>query len=353
MVSLAEYLSIPVVTTVMGKSSFPNNHPLYAGIVGVFCDQPPGNKIFLESDVVLGVGCRFGDRHTGDLTAYARGRKFIHIDVCPTQIGRIIPTDLGIVSDAKLALQAMLEVARKKTRKIELSARAEEIPILRQTMARRLDFENVPIKPQRVFKEINNFFDENTIFVTTIGLNQIFSSQLQNVVKPRHYLVCGGAGPLGWDLPASIGVKLAKPENTVVAICGDFGFGFMCEELAVAAMYNVPIKCIILNDGHLGLIKQAEELNYGFNFAVDTWYEVAMPLVVPLPAGDPPYTRYTDFVKLAEAFGVQGTRVETPEEIRPAFQTAMEIEGPYVIEIVIGFTNTSGGVSIDKIIERE
>jgi tartronate-semialdehyde synthase len=352
--SLAEYLSIPVITTVMGKSCFPNNHPLYAGIVGVFCDQPPGNKVFLESDVVLGVGCRFGDRHTGDLSVYTRGRKFIHVDICPTQIGRIIPTDLGIVSDAKLALQGMLDVAKKKTRKVEPSERVREIPVLRQTMTRRLDFDNVPIKPQRVFREINNFFDEDTIFVTTIGLNQIFSSQLQRVVKPRHYLVCGGAGPLGWDVPASIGVKIAKPDNTVVAICGDFGFGFMCEELAVAAMYNVPIKVIILNDGHLGLIKQAEELNYGFNYAVDTWYEVAMPpLEVPVPAGDPAYSHYIDFVKFADAFGVQGTRVERPEEIKPAFQRAVEAEGPYVVEVIIGFTNTSGGATIEKIVERE
>ena len=158
---------------------------------------------------------------------------------------------------------------------------------------------------------------------------------------------------MGWDLPASIGVKIAKPDNTVIAICGDFGFGFMCEELAVAAMYDVPIKCIILNDGHLGLIKQAEELNYGYNFAVDTWYEMAMPaLEVTVPADDPPYTRYIDFVKFAEAFGVQGERVETPREIRPALKRAMEAEGPYVVEVIIDFTNTSGGVSIDKIVER-
>jgi len=159
---------------------------------------------------------------------------------------------------------------------------------------------------------------------------------------------------LGWDLPAAIGVKIAKPDNTVVEICGDYGFGFMCEELAVAAMYNVPIKCIILNDGHLGLIKQAEELNYSLNFAVDTWYEVAMPpLMVTAPAGDPPYTRYIDFVKLAEAFGVQGERVEAPAEIRPALQRAVEVEGPYVVEVITGFTKTSGGASIDKIVERE
>lgn len=168
---------------------------------------------------------------------------------------------------------------------------------------------------------------------------------------------------MGWDLPASIGVKIAKPENTVVAICGDFGFGFMCEELAVAAMYNVPIKCIILNDGHLGLIKQSEELNYGFNFAVDTWYEMAMPaLEIAVSAGNRPGSgsssdsssiHYIDFVKFAEAFGVRGERVESPKEIRPALRRAVEAEGPYVVEVIIGFTNTSGGASIDKIVERQ
>lgn len=363
MISLAEYLSIPVVTTVQGKSGFPNNHPLYSGVVGVFCDQPPGNKVFLESDVVLGVGCRFGDRHTGDLSVYTRGRKFIHIDICPTQIGRIIPTDLGLVSDAKPALQAMLEVAKTKTGRVKPTEKVIAIPILRQKMARRMNFNETPIKPQRVFQELNDFFDENTIFVTTIGLNQIFSSQLQKVNKPRHYLICGGAGPLGWDLPAAIGAKIAKPENPVVAICGDFGFGFMCEELAVAAMYDVPIKCVIINDGHLGLIKQSEELNYGFNFAVDTWYEIAMaPLEVAvaaddppleLPADDSPYKHYVDFVKLADAFGVQGERVEFPEGIKPALKRAMEAKGPYVIEVITKFTNTSGGASIDKVVERE
>ncbi|MEM2921736.1 MAG: thiamine pyrophosphate-dependent enzyme, partial [Candidatus Bathyarchaeia archaeon] len=341
LVNLAEYLQIPVVTTVMSRGSIPHNHSLYSGIVGVFCDQPPGNRMFLESDVVLAVGCRFGDRHTGSLDVYTRGRKFIHIDICPTQIGRIIPPDLGIVADAKLALQAMLAVAQKKTGKREPSPRVKELPELRKRMERRTDFDNIPIKPQRVFKEINEFFDEDTIFVTTIGLNQIFSSQLQKIYKPRHYLIPGGAGPLGWDLPAAIGAKIGKPNNTVVNIVGDYGFGFMVEELAVAAMYSIPIRTIILNDGHLGLIRQAEELLYEFHYEVDTWYDIEDS------------THLVDFVTLAHAYGVEGERVEKPEEIRPALERAVNAKGPYLVEVIIDqATNTSFGPSIDKITER-
>ncbi len=341
LVKLAEYLQIPVITTVMSKGSIPDSHPLYSGIVGVFCDQPPGNKMFLESDVVLAMGCRFGDRHTGTLDVYTKGRRFIHVDICPTQIGRIIPADLGIVSDAKLALQAMLDAAKKRTAKREPTVRVKELPTLRKKMERRTDFDNVPIKPQRVFKEINEFFNEDTVFVTTIGLNQIFSSQLQRIHKPRHYLIPGGAGPLGWDLPAAIGAKLARPENTVVNIVGDFGFGFMAEELAVAAMYNIPIRTIILNDGHLGLIRQAEEVLYEFHYEVDTWYDVEDNM------------RLMDFVEFSKAYGVKGERVERPEGIRPALERAINANGPYVVEVIIDRgTNTSFGPSIDKITER-
>ena len=222
-VELAEYLSTPIVTSLMGKSGIAADHPLYAGQVGTSCNTPYGNKIFLESDLVLGVGCRFSDRHTGALDVYTNNRKFIHIDTEPTQIGRIIPTDLGIVADAKLALQALLAMAKEMTPPREPTERVNAIPETRLNYQRRLDFDQIPIKPQRVYKEINEFFDEDTVFVTCIGLNQIWSSQFQRIFKPRHYLIPGGAGPLGWDLPAAIGAKVARPEKTVVDIVGDYG----------------------------------------------------------------------------------------------------------------------------------
>ncbi len=343
-VKLAEYLSVPVVTTLMAKGGIRPDHPLYAGQVGVFVSTRLGNQVFLGADLVLGVGCRFSDRHTGDLGIYTKGRKFIHVDIEPTQIGRIIPFDLGIVSDAKLALQAMLQVAREKTPRRDPSARVREIPELRRRLSRRMDFDDVPIKPQRVFKEINEFFDEETIFVTTIGLNQMLSSQLQDVHKPRHYLVPGGAGPLGWDLPAAIGVKIARPDKVVVDIVGDYGFGFCCEELGVACMYDLPVIVVILNDGHLGLIRQTEKYVYNMHFEVDTWYSDHR-------IG---YPRLIDFVKFADAFGATGERVERPQDIRAALENAAKADVPYIIDVIIHReTDVSTGTALNSVVERE
>ncbi len=337
-VELAEYLSIPVVTTLMGKGGIRADHPLYAGQVGIQCNTRSGNQVFLESDLVLGVGCRFSDRHTGTLDVYTRGRKFIHIDIEPTQIGRIIPTHLGIVADAKLALKALLEEARQLIGPRQPSEREYSLPELRRRLERRLDFDQIPIKPQRVFKEINEFFDEDTIFVTCIGLNQIWSSQFQRIFKPRHYIMPGGAGPLGWDLPAAIGAKVAKPDHLVVDVVGDYGFGFCGEELAMAVMYNLPIIVIVINNGYLSLIRQAEKYNFDMNFEVETWYG----------------SHLIDFVKFAEAYGAYGERVEEPQEIKAALQRAVDSNQPAVIEIIVEReTDASMGVALDKIVEYE
>lgn len=337
-VALAEYLSIPVVTSLMGKGSIAADHPLYAGQVGTSCNTISGNRTFLDSDLVLGIGCRFSDRHTGALDVYTRGRKFIHIDIEPTQIGRIIPADLGIVSDAGLALQALLEAAREMTGPREPAGRVLSLPEQREKYQRRLDFDEVPIRPQRVFKEINEFFDEDTIFVTCIGLNQIWSSQFQRVFRPRHYLIPGGAGPLGWDLPAAIGAKVAHPDKVVVDIVGDYGIGFCGEELAMAVMYQIPLIIIVINNGYLSLIRQQEKYLYDMNFEVNTWYD----------------GMHVDFVKFAEAYGAYGQRVERPEEIKPALQRALEANWPAVIEVVVDReTDASMGTSLDKIVEYE
>lgn len=337
-IELAEYLAIPVITTLMGKGGIPADHPLYAGQVGTSCNTPFGNKIFLASDLILGIGCRFTDRHTGALDVYRKDRKFIHIDIEPTQIGRIFPPDLGIVADAKLALQALLETARDMIPSRIPTRQVSEIPEMRLNCQRQLDFNQIPIKPQRVFKEINDFFDEDTIFTTCIGLNQIWSSQFQRVFKPRHYLIPGGAGPLGWDLPAAIGAKVARPENIVVNVVGDYGFGFCGEELAMAVMYNLPIIVIIINNGYLGLIRQQEKYLYDMNYEVETWYQDGL----------------IDFVKLAEAYGAYGERVEAHENIKPALKRAVACNKPAIIDIIVEReTDASMGMAIDKIVEYE
>jgi len=341
LLELAEHLNIPVVTSLMGKGGIPDNHPLYAGQIGVICNTTLGNKVFLESDLILGVGCRFSDRHTGILDIYRKGRKFIHVDIEPTQIGRIFPPDLGIVSDAKLALKTLLKLAKNEVPKREPSEWVRSIPDRRQKATPRLDYDQIPIKPQRIFREINEFFDEDTIFVTCIGLNQIWSSQFQKIYKPRHYLVPGGAGPLGWDLPAAIGAKIAKPDHLVVEITGDYGFGFCIEELAVAAMYNIPIIIIIIDNGYLSLIRQQEKYLYNMDslyYEVNTWYRGQL----------------ADFSNLDKVYGVYAERVDKPSEIQPAFQRAIDSKRPSIINIVVEReTDASMGVSLDNIVIRE
>ena len=345
LVDVAEYLQVPVSPTYMGKGTIPEDHPLYAGIVGLQTQQRYANALFLESDLVVGIGNRWAERHTGDLDVYRGDRRFIHIDIDPGQLGRVFQPDLAVVSDARLALQEMLDTARDMTSAREPDVWVERVDELRSTLLRKTDFDDVPVKPQRAFQEMNEFFDEDAIIVTAIGLYQIFSGQFQKTYKPRHYLCCGQAGPLGWEVPACIGVKLGRPENLVVGVVGDYSFQFLMEEVAVAVQYKVPYVLVMLNNAYMGLIRQAE-LGYDMNFAVDLSYEG-------------PANEYgIDNVGVMEAMGALGRRVTRPEEIKGALEWAVraseERRVPALVEIICEReTNAAMGLSIDKINEYE
>jgi tartronate-semialdehyde synthase len=343
---LAEYLEIPVSPTLMGKGSFAEDHELFAGTVGIQTQQRFANAIFLESDCVLAIGARFADRHTGALDVYRGNRKFIHVDVEPTQIGKVFEPDLGIVGDARLALREILSVARDATPPRSRGAWVERLGELKRTLTRRVDFADLPVKPPRVFQEVNEFFGSDTIFVTAIGLYQIWSGQFQTVSRPRHYLVCGQAGPLGWEVPACIGVKLARPDQPVVGIVGDYSFQFLMEEVAVAAQYRVPFVLVMLNNGNLGLIRQAEQ-GYGMDYAIDLAYDAS-----------PDHDMGIDHCKVMEAMGCAARRVDQPDEIRGALAwaaaPAQELERPVLVEIMIQRdANAAMGTSIDAIKEFE
>jgi len=193
------------------------------------------------------------------------------VDIDPGQIGKNIMPDLGICADAKTDPSSPW--SRKSAPQRQAAAyQTRHLPDPGQDGAKNR-LRQHPIQTQRVFKEINEFFDEETVFVTCIGLNQIWSGQLQKISKPRHYLDCGGAGPLGWDMPASIGAKVARPDKVVVDVVGDFGFQFCMDALPVAVMYKVPFVIVVLNNGYLGLIRQAEKYMYDMNFEVQIWYD--------------------------------------------------------------------------------
>jgi len=326
----------------MGKGAIPEDHPLYAGTVGIQTTHRFANQIFLESDAVLAIGARFADRHTGELETYRRGRKFVHVDVDPNQLGRVFPPDLGIASDAKLALEAFLAQAEGT---IGSDAWVERVGELRATLTRRTDFDNVPIKPPRVYQELNEFFGPDTIFVTAIGLYQIWSGQFQMTYRPRHYLCCGQAGPLGWEVPACIGAKLARPDQLVVGVVGDYSFQFLMEEVAVAVQYRVPFVLVMVNNAYLGLIRQAE-LPYGMNYEVSIAYDG--------PDGHPGI----DHVAIMEAMGAAGVRVTEPQEIAPALAWAVETSEarrvPALVEIMVEReANAAMGPAIDRVHEWE
>ncbi|NMB46594.1 MAG: glyoxylate carboligase [Firmicutes bacterium] len=334
-----EYMSLPVVTTYMAKGGLPAGHPLHVGHVGIQVGQPYANSFFLNTDVVLGIGCRFTDRHTGDLSVYRGKRKFVHIDIEPTQIGRVFPSDLGIVSDAKLAINALLKRSQERGLRRGPTLETMGIPKKRSRLTRKTDYDDYPIKPPRVYQELNRVFDDNTLFYTGCGLAQIWSGQLQEVDMPRRYLPSGGAGTLGYELPAAIGGKVGCPNRTSVAVVGDGGFMFMAQELAMAAQYDLPIIVVIVNNGYLSLIRQNQKYAYGCEYGVKLWY-------------DDSGHNMTDFVELAEAIGCKGERVERAGEIQGALQRAIESKRPYVVDIIVEReTDCSMGANIAEVRE--
>jgi tartronate-semialdehyde synthase len=322
---LAEYLQIPVIMTYMGKGGLPYEHPLNAGHAGIQVGQPIGNKTFLESDLVIGVGCRFTDRHTGKLDVYKGNRKFIHIDVEPHQIGNVIPVDVGIVSDAKAALVALLEEAKTRGYHPEPSERVKQLPETRAKLHRPMELDEVPIRPHRVFQEMNKAFPPNTIFTAGCGITQIWSGQLQDIELPRRYIPSGGAGTLGYELPAAIGAKVACPDDPCVCVVGDAGLLFMVEELAMAGQHQLPVIVVVVNNGYLGLIRQNQKYAYGYEHGVSLWYA---------KDGDKDQI-YPDNVKLVEAFGGKGERIFEPKHLSSAFERAMKSKVPYLIDVIV------------------
>ena len=200
----------------MGWGAIPDDHPLMAGMVGLQTAHRYGNATLLASDFVLGIGNRWANRHTGSVEVYTQGRKFVHVDIEPTQIGRVFSPDYGIVSDAGAALALFVELAadwKAAGRLKDRSAWAGECRERKRMLLRKTRFDDVPLKPQRVYEEMCTLFDpgRDTCYVSTIGLSQIAAAQFLHVFKPRHWINCGQAGPLGWTIPAALGVRAADP----------------------------------------------------------------------------------------------------------------------------------------------
>ncbi|HFV9290664.1 TPA: glyoxylate carboligase [Serratia fonticola] len=349
---LAETCNVPVIPTLMGWGCIPDDHPLMAGMAGLQTSHRYGNANLLDSDLVFGIGNRWANRHTGSVDKYTAGRKVIHIDIEPTQLGRVICPDLGIVSDAKIALQMLVARARERADQGLLPDRSQWVETClqrKQTLLRKTHFDNVPIKPQRVYEEMNRAFGRDACYVTTIGLSQIAAAQMLHVFKPRHWINAGQAGPLGWTLPSALGVCAADPQRKVIALSGDYDFQFMIEELAVGAQFKLPYIHVVVNNAYLGLIRQSQR-GFDMDYCVQLSYE---------NINNPEGGEYgVDHVKVVEGLGCKAIRVVKPEEIAPAFQQAQELmrlhQVPVVVEIILErVTNISMGTELDNVTEFE
>ncbi|WP_332684438.1 glyoxylate carboligase [Bosea sp. (in: a-proteobacteria)] len=352
LVEFAELTGVPVVPTLMGWGAIPDDHPLMAGMVGLQTSHRYGNATMLASDFVLGIGNRWANRHTGSIETYTRGRSFVHVDIEPTQIGRVFDPDFGIVSDAKAALELFVAVAREQEGKGQLRNRnrwAQECLGRRETMLRKSHFDDVPLKPQRVYEEMNEAFGRDVCYVSTIGLSQIAGAQFLHIHNPRHWINCGQAGPLGWTLPAALGVRAADPDREIVALSGDYDFQFLIEELAVGAQFKLPYIHIVANNSYLGLIRQAQR-GFDMDFQVGLAFD---------NINSPDLSGYgVDHVVVAEGLGCKAIRVRSPGEFKAAFAQARAWLKQYRVPVVMEFilervTNIAMGTEIDNVVEFE
>ncbi|MBK3880267.1 glyoxylate carboligase [Pseudomonas stutzeri] len=354
LVEFAETVGVPVIPTLMGWGSIPDDHPLMAGMCGLQTSHRYGNANMLASDFVLGIGNRWANRHTGSVDVYTKDRTFVHVDIEPTQIGRVFSPDFGITSDAGAALKLFVEVAKERKAAGKLPDHtpwAADCQERKRTMLRKTHFDSVPMKPQRVYQCMNNAFGKDACYVSTIGLSQIAAAQFLHVYKPRHWINCGQAGPLGWTIPAALGVVAADPTRKVVALSGDYDFQFMIEELAVGAQFKLPYLHILVNNAYLGLIRQAQR-----GFDMDYCVQLGFENINADQSGMEGYG--VDHVAVVEGLGCKALRVFKQEDLRPAIEQAQawmaEHQVPVVIEVILErVTNIAMGTEIDAINEFE
>ncbi|MBS7792526.1 glyoxylate carboligase [Roseococcus sp. SDR] len=353
LVEFAEITGIPVIPTLMGWGAIPDDHDLMAGMCGLQTSHRYGNANMLASDFVLGIGNRWANRHTGSVDKYTAGKKFVHVDIEGTQIGRVFAPDYGIVSDALAALDLFVKVAIewKTAGKLrDRSAWAAECLARKHSMLRETHYDQVPLKPQRVYQEMNEAFGRDTCYVTTIGLSQIAGAQHLRVYNPRNWINCGQAGPLGWTLPAALGVRAADPDKEIVALSGDYDFQFLIEELAVGAQHKLPYLHVVVNNSYLGLIRQAQR-----GFEMD--FEVSLSFENINMEHDENLAGYgVDHVAVAEGLGCKALRVKSPNEFKQAFADAKALMQEHQVPVVLEFilervTNIPMGTELDNVNE--
>ncbi len=314
LLQLAETICAPVTHTLMGLGSFPGNHPLFLGMLGLHGTRY-ANQAVTECDCLIAVGARFDDRVVSNISGFAPAAKIIHIDIDPAEIGKNVVTQLPIVGDVKNVLKAILPHLEKKKN----VAWVDRIMHLREKMPLGYEQDGI-LKPQFVIEKLNEHKDENAIVVTDVGQHQMWAAQYMRFNEPRSFISSGGLGAMGFCLPAAIGAQMGVPHKQVIAIVGDGGIQMTMQELGTAAEQKLPLKIFILNNNSLGMVRQLQEYYCDSRYiAVDFQFN-------------------PDFVELGRIYGMEGYTVETPEKL---------------LEILPGVLGSAAPVIVNCIVDRE
>jgi acetolactate synthase-1/2/3 large subunit len=328
---LAERTGTPVITTLLGISAFPESHPLHLGMPGMH-GEVHVNRAIQQADLIIGVGLRFDDRVTGNLAAFARNATVIHLELDPSEVGKNVPVAVPLVGDARALLRALLE---RVDRRAGEAWRAEIAGYVRP----RPESYRGDLSPEAILRAMEEATGGHCTIVSDVGQHQMWVAKLYRYQRPNSHITSGGLGTMGFAVPAAMGVALARPQEPVWAISGDGGFQMNMQEIATMVQEGIPVKMAVFNNGYLGMVRQWQQFFHGRRYS-------ATPIWSP------------DYVRLAEAYGIPGRRVETGAEVEDAVREALERPGPALVEFQIEqeanvFPMIPPGGSLSEPIEAE
>ncbi|AYB31475.1 biosynthetic-type acetolactate synthase large subunit [Chryseolinea soli] len=317
LIAFSEKTGIPVASTLLGLGAFPTDHPNYVGFLGMHGNYGP-NLNTNECDVLIAVGMRFDDRVTGNVSKYAKQAKVVHIEIDKAEINKIIKADVAVHADAKEALTA-LQPKCKANRHAEWIASFKKLNDEEYDKVVRKEFfpTSEKLTMAEVIHHLSNFTKGEAVVVTDVGQHQMTTSRYYQYKDPRTNVTSGGAGTMGFALPAAMGAKLGTPAKQVVAVIGDGGYQMTVQELGTIMQYKIPVKIIVLNNNFLGMVRQWQQLFHGKRYS---FTEMQNP----------------DFVKLAEAYSIPARKVEARDDLQGALKEMLAAETPYFLEVVVG-----------------
>lgn len=314
--AFSEKTGIPVASTLLGLGAFPTNHPNYVGYLGMHGNYGP-NVNTNECDVLIGIGMRFDDRVTGNVSRYAKQAKIIHIDIDKAEINKIVKADVAVHADAKEALQSLSGFCNpgKHEQWVQSFHKLNEVEY--EKVIHKEFNPSDKLTMGEVINLLSNLTKGEAVVVTDVGQHQMVTSRYYKFRNPRTSVTSGGAGTMGFALPAAMGAKLGAPEKEVVAVIGDGGYQMTVQELGTIMQYKIPVKILVLNNSFLGMVRQWQQLFHEKRYS---FTEMVNP----------------DFVKIAEAYSIDAAKVEKRENLESALKKMLDTKGPYFLEAVVG-----------------